>query len=102
MSNHISGLEEEYQICARKREEKESILNDARAELEALIADVEHYTQKLSQLVKEEENANNVTASHPDTIDQLKTRIECVLNIFTPLPSSDNITTEEAPMYTTP
>jgi hypothetical protein len=85
----LEGLEEEYQACARKREEKENILNDARAELEALISEVEHHTQRLSQLAGEEENAKNVTLSHPDTVGQLKEKLECVLNIFTPSPTCD-------------
>ena len=90
-----SGLEEEYQACVRKREEKENILNDARAELEALIVDVECHTDSLSQLAREEENAKDITFSHPDTVDHLKEKLKCVLNIFAPSTNCDKPVSEE-------
>lgn len=76
-------LEEEYQACAHRREEKENILNDARAELEAMIAEVEQHTKRLSQLKQKEESAKDMSISHPDNISQLKDRIECALKVFT-------------------
>lgn len=75
-------IEEEYQACASRREEKESTLNDARAELEALIADVEQHTQRLSRLETEEEEAKNITLSHPQLVNSLTERIECVVSLF--------------------
>ena len=78
-------LEEEYQACAKRREEKESILNDARAELEALIADVERYTEQISQLKREEDKAKDISSSsHPDTVSQLRERVDCALCVFAP------------------
>ena len=81
-----AGIEEEYQTCARQREEKEEVLNDARAELDSLISDVEHITKRLSELEREEENAKIVASSHPDTISQLREKIECSLRILTSSP----------------
>ena len=89
-------MEEEYQACARRREEKEGILNDARAELDALIADVERNTQRLSQMEKEKEEATSITLSHPDTVSQLRERIECVLNVLVP-PSTSCSTDKSEP-----
>lgn len=85
-----TGMEEEYQTCARRREEKEGVLNDARAELDTLIADVEHSTNRLSELKREEDNARTITSSHPATISQLREKIECALRI---LSSSLSVTT---------
>ena len=80
-------MEEEYQTCARRREEKEGFLNDARAELDTLIADVEHSTNRLSELKREEDNARTITSSHPATISQLREKIECALRILSSSPS---------------
>jgi vacuolar-type H+-ATPase subunit H len=79
----LEGLEEEYQAAARRRGEKEEVLSDARAELNALIAEVECNTRRLSQLKKDEENAKSVTSSHPDTVNQLREKIECALSVLT-------------------
>ena len=76
-------MEEEYQACAKRREEKEGVLSDARAELNALISEVEHSTKRLSELQREEKNAKTVTSSHPDTISHLREKIECALRILT-------------------
>ena len=81
---YVTVLEDEYQACAQKREEKENILNDARAELEALIADVERYTEQLSRLKREEDKAKDISVSHPDTVSQLRERVESALCVLTP------------------
>ena len=87
------GIEEEYQSCARQREEKEGILNDARAELDMLIADLKHSTNKLSELEQEKENAEAIVSSHPDTISQLEGKIDCALKILiSPPPPHDTVT----------
>ena len=57
---------------------------DAHAELEALIADVERKTQRLSKLKSDKENAKRVTFTHPDEVNRLKEKIEYVQNAFTP------------------
>ena len=93
----LTGLEEEYQACAQRREEKEGILNDAHAELEALIADIERQTQRLTKLKNEEENAKRVTHTHPDEVSQLREKIECVQKAFTP----SSATSDENSMDTT-
>ena len=80
---YCTGVEEEYQACAKRREEKEGVLSDARAELNALISEVEHSTKRLSELQREEKNAKTVTSSHPDTISHLREKIECALRILT-------------------
>ena len=40
-------------------------------------------TKRLSELQREEENAKTITNSHPDTISQLREKIECALRILT-------------------
>ena len=94
------GLEEEYQACARRREEKEAVLNDTRAEISALIAEVEHSTLRLTELKKDEENAKTVADSHPDTINQLREKIECALKIL--VSSPDAVATETVGSDTAP
>ena len=113
---YCAVVEEEYQACASRREEKEGTLNDARAELEALIADVEQHTQRLSQLDREEEEAKIITLSHPELVSGLRERMECVLGLFAThktdteerhiMPCSDehthdSATTDEHPTNTT-
>lgn len=86
-----TGLEEEYQACAHRREEKEGVLNDARAELNTIIVDVEQHTKRLSELESKEEDAKMISLTHPDKISQLREKIEFVLNVFSPTNSDTSI-----------
>ena len=77
------ALEDEYQACAHRREEKENVLNDAQAELAALVAEVERHTHKLSQLDRREEEAKLVPLTHPDMISQLREKSDSAQSLFT-------------------
>lgn len=80
----VAGVEDEYQICAKRKEEKESVLNDAQANMNAMIVAVEQHTQTLSQLEKREEEAKHITETYPDRIKQLKIKTNSLLGLFSP------------------
>lgn len=88
----VAGVEEEYQTSARKREQSENVLNDARAELSALIAEVERQQQKLTHLNEREEEAKRITETYPDKISHLKEKTDSALHLFTPAtPENDSM-----------
>ena len=77
-----AGVEEEYQSSAKKREEKENLFNDVRAELSSLIAEVERQQEKLRHLNQREEESKTVIGSHPERINRLKKKIGSIF-LFT-------------------
>ena len=79
-----AAIEEEYQECLKRKQDKEAEFQDTKSEMDGLFIEVERYQARLEQLTQREAEASEDVATLPAKVSELKRKIRSAEELFTP------------------